>query len=103
MEGLVTLKISPPNMAARKIKSKPKKKTMGKRSNKRVGKKSLSKVAKKGSKTSHKKGKKSKSKKKVVPTSVNARILPAAQKNLNVWYREKDVEKNFFFYYHHST
>merc|ERR1712080_762292 len=43
-EGLFKLKITPPKMAARKIKSKPKK-TMGKRS-KRVGKKRLPKVAK---------------------------------------------------------
>merc|ERR1712080_666818 len=77
-EGLFKLKMTPPKMAARKIKSKPKK-TMSKRS-KRVGKKRVSKAAKK-SKTTHKKSKKSKGKKGGVSRSINARILPAAIKS----------------------
>merc|ERR1712080_809592 len=76
--GLVKLKITPPKMAARKIKSNPTK-TMGQIS-KSVGKKPLPKVAKK-SKPSQKKGKKSKGKKGGVPRSINARVLPAAIKS----------------------
>merc|ERR1712080_642897 len=76
--GLVKLKITPPKMAARKIKSNPTK-TMGQIS-KSVGKKPLSKVAKKA-KPAHKKGKKSKGKKGGVPRSINARVPPAAIKS----------------------
>merc|ERR1712080_504814 len=76
--GLVKLKITPPKMAARKIKSNPTK-TMGQIS-KSVGKKPLSKVAKKA-KPAHKKGKKSKGRKGGVPSSINARVLPAAIKS----------------------